>query len=131
MEKETKHYVEYLNCYSKWLKKITIWIDNFLINREYIDFFMQMYMQWSKDDGSTSSFQKSIIPHLPRFEKLALYLYIEIETMTQCFVCCNFQKTILIRSAEGKYLKSCILHLLSIHNGLRKLSKTNLYDLHL
>ena len=41
---------------------------------------MQIYMQWSKYDGSTSSFQKLIIPRLPRFEKLALsqfQLYIE------------------------------------------------------
>ena len=57
MEKETKHYVESLNHNPKWLKKISIEIDKFLINREYIDFFVQMYMQWSKDDGSTSSVQ--------------------------------------------------------------------------
>ena len=105
MEKETKHYVEYLNHDPNWLKTITIEIDNFLINREYIYLFMQMYMQWSKDDGSTSSLQKLIIPILPRFDKLDLSqfsLYIETETTTQCFVCCNFQKTIIIRSAQGK-----------------------------
>ena len=56
MAKETKHYVESLNHDHNWLKKISIEIDNFLINYEYIDFFMHMYMQWSKDDGSTSSF---------------------------------------------------------------------------
>ena len=62
-------------------------------------------MQWSKDDGSTSSFKTLIIPRLPRFEKLALSqlkLYIETQTMTQFFVCRHFQKTILIRSDEGK-----------------------------
>ena len=53
MEKETKHYVEYLNHYTKWLKKISIEIDKFLINHKYIEFLMQIYMQWSKDDGST------------------------------------------------------------------------------
>ena len=57
MEKDTKHYVEYLNHDPKWLKKITIEIDKFLIDRKYIELFMQIYMQWSKDDGSTSSFQ--------------------------------------------------------------------------
>ena len=72
MKKETKHYVEYLNHYPNWLKKITIEIDKFLIDSEYIDFFILMYMQWSKDGGSTSSFLKFIIPHLPHFEKLAL-----------------------------------------------------------
>ena len=42
---------------------------------------------------------------MPRFEKLALSqfkLYIETETMTQCFVCCNFQNTVIVRYAEGK-----------------------------
>ena len=70
-----------------------------------MDFFIQMYMQWSKDDGYTSFFQKLIIPRLPHFEKLDLSqfkLYIETQTMTQCFLFCNFQNTILIRSAEGK-----------------------------
>ena len=93
MEKETKHYMESLNHYPNWLKMITIEIDNFLINFEYINFFMKMYMQWIKDNGSTSSFRKLIIPRLPRFEKLDLsqfQLYIETETTTQCFVCCNF-----------------------------------------
>ena len=63
-------------------------------------------MQWRKDDGSTSSFQKLIITHLPRFGKLALSqfkVYIETETMNHCFVLYNFQETILVQSAEGKY----------------------------
>ena len=105
MEKETKHYVEYLNQNPNWLKKISIEIDKFLINREYIYFFMQMYTQWSKDNGYTSSFRKLIITHLPSFEKLDLSqfkLYIETETMTHCFVCCNPQNNILVRSAEVK-----------------------------
>ena len=53
MEKYTKHYVESINQYPNWLKMITIYIDKFLIDSEYIDFFMQMYMKYSKDDGST------------------------------------------------------------------------------
>ena len=40
MEKETKHYVEYLNHDPNKLKKITIEIDKFLIDPEYINFFM-------------------------------------------------------------------------------------------
>ena len=51
--------------------------------------------------------------------------------MSHCFVCCNFQKTVLIRSAEGKERGFSILHMLRIHNGLRKSSKKNVYDLHL
>ena len=87
------------------LKKITIEIDKLLINCEYINFFMHMYMQWIKDNGSTSFYRTLIIIRLPRFEKLDLsqfQLYIEAQTTTQCFVCRNCKKTILIRSAEGK-----------------------------
>ena len=93
-----------------------------------------MYMQWSKDDGYTSSFWKLIIPRLLRFEKLDLSqfkLYIETETTTQCFVWFVYQKTILIRSTEGKEKFFCILHMLRIHYGLRKLIKTDVYDFHI
>ena len=95
MEKQTKHYVESLNHDPNWLNTINIEIDKFLIDCEYIEFFMKMYMQWIKDDGSTSSSRTLIIPPLPRFEILALskfQLYIETETMTPCFVCCNFPR---------------------------------------
>ena len=134
MENESRHDVESINHDLNWLKTITIEIDKFLINHEYVDFFMKMYMQWSKDYGSTSSFRTLIIPRLPRFEILdfsQFKLYIETQKMTQCFVCCNFQKTILIRSTEGKETFFCILRMLRIHTGLRGLSKTNVYDLNL
>ena len=126
--------MEYLHHDPNRLKKIYIQINKFLINFEYIDFFVQIYMKWIKDDGSTSSFQTLIIPRLPRFEKLALSqfkVYIETETMTYCFVCCNFQNTIIIRSAGVKERFFCVLRMLRIHTGLRKLSKKNVYYLHL
>ena len=66
---------------------------------------MPVYIQWIKDGGSTSSFRTLIIPRLPRFEKLyysQFQLYIEAQITTECFVCRNFKKTILIRAAEGK-----------------------------
>ena len=97
--------MESLNHDPKWLKTITIEIDKSLIDLEYIDFFMQIYIQWIKYGGSTSSSQTLIISRLTRFDKLALLqfqLYIESQTMTQCFVCCSFQKTILVKSTEGK-----------------------------
>ena len=72
MEKETKHYVEYLNHDPNWLKTINIEIDKFLIDHEFIDFCMLMYMQWSKDNGSTLSYRELIIPRMPCFQKLAL-----------------------------------------------------------
>ena len=86
MEKDTKHYVESLIHDPNWLKKITIYIYKFVIDIEYINFFMQMYMQQNKDDGSTSFFRTLIISRLPRFEKLAqsqFQLYIEAQTLTQ------------------------------------------------
>ena len=91
-------------------------------------------MQWSKDDGYTSSYQTLIIPRLTRFEKLALsqlQLYIVAQTLTQCFVWRNYKKTILIRDAEGKDEFFCILHMLRIHTGSRKWRKRNAFDLHL
>ena len=72
MLKETKHYVEYINNNTNWLKAISIKIDKFRIDCEYIVFFMQMYMQCNKENGSTSLFRNLIIPRLPCFEKLDL-----------------------------------------------------------
>ena len=80
-------------------------INKLLVDREYIQFFMQIYMQWSKDNGYTFSNHELIIECLPHFEKLALSqfkLYIEVETMTHCYVCNNCQKSIFIRSAKVK-----------------------------
>ena len=91
-------------------------------------------MQCRKDDGYTSSSWTLIIPRLPCFEKLDLsqfQLYIESQTMTRCFVYSNCKKTILVQAAEGKENVFCILHMLIIHTSLRKLSRTNVYDLHL
>ena len=70
MEKETKHYVEYINHDSNWLKAITVEIDKLLVDSEYIKLFVQIYMQWRKEDGSTSSSQTLITPRLPCFDKL-------------------------------------------------------------
>ena len=72
MENETKYYVESLNHDPNWLKKMTIEIDKFLIDQEYINFLMQTYIQQRKEDGSTSSSRTLIILRLHRFEKLAL-----------------------------------------------------------
>ena len=70
MEKETKHYLEYLNHDPNWLKTITIDIDNFLIGCGYIDLFMQTYIQMSKYNSYTSYFGELIIPCLPCLEKM-------------------------------------------------------------
>ena len=97
--------MESLNQDPNWLKKITIEIDNFLVDCEYINVFVKMCMQWTKDNSSASSYQTFIIPCLPRFEKLALSqfkVYIESQIMTQWFVFRNYKKIILTRDAEVK-----------------------------
>ena len=97
--------MEYLNHDTNWLKMITVEIDKFLIDYEYINLFVQMYIQWSKYDGSTSSSRTFIIPCLPRFEKLHLsqfQLYIIAQTMTLCFLFRDCKKTTHIRASEGK-----------------------------
>ena len=71
-----------------------------------------MYMQWSKEDDSTSSSGTLSIPLLPCLEKLYLLqlkLYIEAQTMTQYFVCRICKNTVLIRYAEVKENVFCIL----------------------
>ena len=75
MGNEIRHYVESLNHHPQWVRIITTDINNLLVGREYIDFFMQIYIQWSKDNGYTSSNQKLIIECLPHFDKLALSLF--------------------------------------------------------
>ena len=80
-------------------------INKLLVEREYIDFFMQIYMQWSSDNSCTSYNQESIIECLPHFEKLDLSqfkVYIEFETTTHCYVCDICQKIILIQYAKVK-----------------------------
>ena len=67
MENYLRHYVESLNHDPHWVRIIAIDIDKLLVDREYIELFMQIYMQWSKDNGYTSSNQKLIIECLPHF----------------------------------------------------------------
>ena len=61
MENEIRHYVESLNHNTQWVRRITNDINKLLVEREYIDFFMQIYMLWGNDNGYTSSKQKLII----------------------------------------------------------------------
>ena len=105
MEFDIGKYIDSLKHNPFWLGRTTDDINKLLVNREYIDFFMKIYMQWSKYNGYTSSNQKLIIKCLEHFEKLALSqfkVYIEVETMTHCYVCDNCLKSIFIRSANVK-----------------------------
>ena len=91
-----RHYIEYLNHNPQWVRIITNYINKLLVYREYIDFFMQIYMQWSSDNS---------IKCRPRFEKMALSqfkVYIEVEKMTQCYVCDNCKMSIFIQFSNVK-----------------------------
>ena len=105
MENEIRHYIESLNHDPQWVRRVTNDISKLLVDREYIDFFMNIYIQWGKKNGYNSSNQKLIIECLPHFEKLAfsqLKVYIKVETMTHCYVCDNFQKSIFIQTDNVK-----------------------------
>ena len=70
---------------------------------EYIDFFIQIYEQWSSDNS---------IECLPHLEKMALSqfkVYIEAEKITQCIVCHNCNMSIFIPSSNVKEGVLCIL----------------------
>ena len=134
MENENKHYVEYFNKKNNWLKMIIIEIDKFLIDCVYINFFIKMYIQWSKDNWYNLSSRTLIIPRLPCFENLALLqfqLYTEAQTITQCFVCHNYQKYYCRSSCCRQREVFQPLHVLRIHTDLRKCSKAHVFDLHL
>ena len=51
MENEIRHYIDSLNYDPQWVMRITNDTNKLLFNREYIDFFMQIYMQWSSDNS--------------------------------------------------------------------------------
>ena len=82
MENEIRHYIDSLNHDTQWVGRITNDVNKLLVNREYIDFFMQIYMQWSRDNRYTPYDQILIIERLPYFEKMDLSqfkVYIEVE----------------------------------------------------
>ena len=96
MENEIRHYIDSLNHNPQWVGIITNDVNKLLVNREYIDFFMQIYIQWSSDNS---------IECLPHFEKLALSqfnVYIEVEKMTHCYVCDRCKMSIFIQYSNVK-----------------------------
>ena len=63
MAYDFRQYIDSLKHVPFWVGRITNDINKLLVNREYIDFFMQIYTQWSSDNS---------IECLPHFEKMAL-----------------------------------------------------------
>ena len=60
-----------------------------------------------------------------------LKVYIEVDKMTQCYVCNNCNMSIFIQSSNDKEGVFGILKMLRIHTGLRKWNKNNGYHIHL
>ena len=91
-------------------------------------------MKWIKADDSTSSSQTLIIPCLPCLEKIAFSqfrFYIEAQTMNQCFCALITKRLFSFKLLKAKKSIFCILHMLSIHTGLRTWSGLNVYELNL
>ena len=99
---EIRHYIHCLQHDHFWVQRIQNNINKLLVNREYIDFFIQIYEQWSSDNS---------IKCMPHFEKMALsqfMVYIEAEKTTQCIVCNNCNMSIFIPFSNVKEGVLCI-----------------------
>ena len=73
MEYDIRQYIHCLQYDNFWVGRIKNDINKLLVNSEYIDFFILIYIQWSSDNS---------IKCLPQFEKMALSqfkVYIEAE----------------------------------------------------
>ena len=73
MAYDTRQYIDSLKHDPSWVGRIKNDINKLLVNREYIDFLIQIYIQWSSDN---------IIECLSHFDKMALSqfkVYVEAE----------------------------------------------------
>ena len=123
MAYDIRNYINSLKHDPSWVGRINNDINKLLVNREYIDFFIQIYEQWSSDNS---------IECLPHFEKMVLSqfkVYIETGKTTQCIVCNNFNMSIFIPYSNVKEGIFCILQMLRIHTGLRKWNKNDQFHI--
>ena len=73
MAYDIRKYIDCLQHNPSWVGIIKNDINKLLVNREYIDFFIQIYEQWSSNNS---------VECLPHFEKMAFSqfkVYIEAE----------------------------------------------------
>ena len=79
MEYDIRQYVDSLKHDPFWVGRITKDINRLLVNREYIDFFIQIYLQWSSDNN---------IECLPHFEKMDLSQFkVDIDVENDSMLC--------------------------------------------
>ena len=96
MAYDIRQYIESLRQDPSWVGRIKNDINNLLVNREYIDFFIQIYIQCSSDN---------IVECLPHFEKMALSqfkVYTEAGKTTQRILCNNCNMSIFIPYSNVK-----------------------------
>ena len=123
MAYDIRQYIDSIKHAPSWVGKIKNDINKLLVHREYIDFFIQIYIQWRSDNS---------IEWLPHFEKMALSqfkVYIEAEKTTQCIVCNNCNMSIFIPNSNVKEGVFCILQMLRIHTSLRKWTKKDQFHI--
>ena len=112
MAYDIRQYIDSLKHDPSWVGRIKNDINKLLVNREYIDFFIQIYEQWISDNS---------IKYLPHFEKMALSqfkVYIEAGKTIHFIVCNNCNMSIFIPSSNDKEGVFCILQMLRIYTGL-------------
>ena len=79
-----------------WVGRIKNYINKLLVNREYIDFFIQIYEQWSTYNSM------KCLPHIEKMELSQFKVYIKAGKTTQCFLCDNCNMSIFIQSSNVK-----------------------------
>ena len=123
MAYDIRQYIDCIQHDPSWVGRIKNDINKLLVNREYIDLFIQIYEQQSSDNS---------IKCLPHFEKMILSqlkVYIEAEKTTQCIVCNNCSMSIFIPSYNVKEGVFYILQMLRIHTGLQKWNKNDRFHI--
>jgi hypothetical protein len=128
-EAEVKVYMQFVD-----LSDIDKDIDRYLFNRNYLGFFLDLYVDWSNDYSETTISQQKNPFKLLRFEKLALqqlHFYYDTRSHHTCFVCKNCNRTFKIGVGFSKDAVFVIMHLLRLHIGVRKFKGDNTFDLHL
>ena len=80
MAYDIRQYIDCLKHNPSWVGRIKNDVNKLLVNSEYIDFFIQIYIQWSSDNS---------IKCLPNFEKMELSQFkVYIELKKQLNVLC-------------------------------------------
>ena len=123
MAYDIRHYIHCLQHDHSWVGRIKNDINKLLVNREYIEFFIQIYKQWSSDNSNKC---------LPHFEEMTLSqfkVYIEPGKTTQYIVCNNCNMSIFIPYSNVKEGVFCILQILRIYTGLSKWTKKDWYHI--